>query len=450
MDNSRLTPEQALERVLAAARTLGAGQADAIYGEDESLSLDVFEGRVKGLERSDSVGLGVRVLVDGRPGYSFTERLSPEAIDRAARDAVDLSRFTESIPVELPEDSPLPDVDLAVWSESVPDFSPDSMLELLLEAETAAREADPRVENVPHLGCSRSVSRSVVANSRGVLRSRRSGSVAMGVGLVARQGAVSKMGWDGLTLRTTGGFSPREMARTACMRATSLLDASPMAAGPVPVLFDKHVSGSFLSLFLGSFLADSVQKGQSRLAGMVGERIASEGFDLRTEPHMPGMSGSRTSDGEGVPTSPRALVRDGVLLGFLHNLETAARDGIRPTGDASRGYSGRVGASFGNAVVPLEGGLPLDALLKRHPRVLHVVKLDGSSGCNAISGEISIGVQGFLVEHGSVVQPVDRVTLSGNFFEMLKSVEAVGDSWKNGVQSLLVPALLVNGLVVAS
>lgn len=450
MDNSRLTPEQALERVLAAARTLGAGQTDAIYGEDESLSLDVFEGRVKGLERSDSVGLGVRVLVDGRPGYSFTERLSPEAIDRAARDAVDLSRFTESIPVELPEDSPLPDVDLAVWSESVPDFSPDSMLELLLEAETAAREADPRVENVPHLGCSRSVSRSVVANSRGVLRSRRSGSVAMGVGLVARQGAVSKMGWDGLTLRTTGGFSPREMARTACMRATSLLDASPMAAGPVPVLFDKHVSGSFLSLFLGSFLADSVQKGQSRLAGMVGERIASEGFDLRTEPHMPGMSGSRTSDGEGVPTSPRALVRDGVLLGFLHNLETAARDGIRPTGDASRGYSGRVGASFGNAVVPLEGGLPLDALLKRHPRVLHVVKLDGSSGCNAISGEISIGVQGFLVEHGSVVQPVDRVTLSGNFFEMLKSVEAVGDSWKNGVQSLLVPALLVNGLVVAS
>lgn len=450
MDNSRLTPEQALERVLATALALGAGQADAIYGEDESLSLDVFEGRVKALERSDSVGLGIRVLVDGRPGYSFTERLSPEAIDRTARDAVDLSRFTESIPVELPEDSPLPDVDLAVWSDSVRDFSPDSMLELLLEAETAAREADPRVENVPHLGCSRSVSRSLVANSRGVLRSRRSGSVAMGVGLVARQGAVSKMGWDGLTLRATGGFSPREMALTACMRATSLLEASPMAAGPIPVLFDKHVSGSFLSMFLGSFLADSVQKGQSRLAGMVGKPIASTGFTLRTEPHLPGMSGSRTSDGEGVPTSPRALVQDGVLLGFLHNLETAARDGIRPTGDASRGYSGRVGASFGNAVVPLEGGLPLDDLLKRHPRVLHVVKLDGSSGCNAVSGEISIGVQGFLVEHGSVVQPVDRVTLSGNFFDMLKSVEAVGDSWKNGVQSLLVPALLVNGLVVAS
>jgi len=450
MDNSRLTPEQAVERVLGAARALGVQQADALYGEDESFSLEVFEGRVKTLERSDSVGLGIRVLVDGRPGYSFTERLSLEAIDRAARDAVDLSRFTEALPIELPENSPAPDLDLGVWSESVHDFSPDSMLELLLEAESTAREMDSRIENVPHLGCSRSVSRTVLGNSRGVLRSRQSGSVSMGVGVVAREGAISKMGWDGLTLRRVGGFSSREMARKACDRATSLLGAAPVAPGPLPVLFDKHISGSFLAMFLGSFLADSVQKGQSRLAGLVGRRIASEGFQLRTEPHLPGMSGSRTSDGEGVPTAPRALVQDGILLGYLHNLETAARDGIRPTGDASRGYSGRVGASFGNAVVPLSGGLPHDVLLKRHPRLLHVVKLDGSSGCNPISGEISIGVQGFLIENGAIAQPVDRVTLSGNFFDVLRSIEATGDSWKDGVQSFLVPSLLVDGLTIAS
>lgn len=450
MDNSRLTPEQAVERILATARAAGAAQADALYAEDESLSLDVFEGRVKSLERSDSVGVGIRVLVDGRPGYSFTERLSAEAVDRAARDAVDLSRFTEPLPVELPSDSPEPSVDLGIWSESVQGFSPDAMLALLLEAESAAREADSRVENIPHLGCTRSVSRSVLGNSRGILRKRLSGSVSMGVGVLAREGAISKMGWDGLAQRVAGNFAPTEMARTACTRATSLLGAAPIASGPIPILFDKHVAGSFLSLFLGAFMADSVQKGQSRLAGRIGERIAASGFSLRTEPHLRGMSGSRTTDGEGIPTAPRALIQDGVLQGFLHNIETATRDGIAPTGDAARGYSGRVGASFGNAVVPLEGGLPHEALLRRHPRLLHVVKLDGSSGCNGISGEISIGVQGFLVENGAVVQPVDRVTLSGNFYEMLQSIDATGDSWKHGVQSLLVPSILVGGLTVAS
>ena len=450
MDASQLTPEQAVERILSTAAAAGATQADALYAEDESLSVDVFEGRVKNLERSDSAGVGIRVLVDGRPGYSFTERLSLEAIDRAARDAVDLSRFTEAIPVDLPGNPPHSALDLGIWSESVRDFSPDAMIALLLEAEGAARAADPRIENVPHLGCSRSVSRSVLGNSRGLLHERRGGTVSMGVGVVAREGSVSKMGWDGLVLRANGGFDPSRLARTACERATSLLGASPIAPGTIPVLFDRHVAGSFLSLFLGSFLADSVQKGQSRLAGRIGERVAAPGFHLRTEPHLRGMSGTRAVDGEGVATSPRSLVEDGVLLGFLHNLETAARDGIRPTGDASRGYSGRVGASFGNAVVPLAGGRSHTELLGAHPRLLHVVKLDGSSGCNGVSGEISIGVQGFLVENGTPVRAVDRVTLSGNFFDLLRNIEAIGDSWKDGVQSLLVPSLLVGGLSVAS
>lgn len=447
---ARLTPEQALERALATARAHGAQQADALYGEDESLSLDVFEGQVKNLERSDSAGLGLRVLVDGRPGYSFTERLSVEAIDRAARDAVALSQFTEPLPIDLPETSIVSDDDLGLWSESVKGFTPEAMLELCLEAESAARAADSRIVNIPHLGCSRGVSRVVIANTKGLLRSRQGGSVSMGIGVVAKQGEISKMGWDGITRRETGRFVPAELAAVACGRATSLLGASPIAPGPLPVLFDKHVAGGFLSLFLGSFLGDAVQKGQSRLAGRIGERIATRGFHLRTEPHLKGMSGSRFTDGEGVPTQPRALVEDGVLKGFLHNLETASRDGIAPTGDASRGYSGRVGAGFGNAVVSLTGGKSRKDLLDAHPRMLHVVKLDGSSGCNVVSGEISIGAQGFLVEHGVAVQPVDRITLSGNFLDLLQDIEAWGDSWKDGVQSIFVPDLLIRNLSLAS
>ncbi|MCB9497750.1 MAG: TldD/PmbA family protein [Fibrobacteria bacterium] len=450
MSDTPLSPADALQLALDTAKSLGVGQCDAIYAEDDSLSLDLFEGRVKSLERSDSTGLGLRVLVEGRPGYSFTERLTRPAIERVARDAVALAAFTDALPIELPAPEEVPGIDLEQWSESVDTFDPETMRNLLLEAEAAARQADGRIENVPHLGCSRSRGTTLLANSRGLFSQRRSGSVSMGVGVVAKTGEVSKMGWDGLTLRTTGGFDPGAMARQAVQRATSLLGAGPVPAGTLPILFDRHVAGSFLSLFLSSFLADSVQKGQSRLAGRVGEDIARRGFHLGTRPHLKGMSGSRLRDGEGIPTADRNLIEDGKLLGFLHNLETAARDGIRPTGDASRGYSGRVGAGFSNAVVPLEGGLPREQLLGAHPRLLHVVKLDGSTGCNAVSGEISIGVQGHLVENGRSVRPVDRITLSGNFLDFLKDLEAWGDSWKPGVQSVLVPDLLVKGLAIAS
>jgi PmbA protein len=161
------------------------------------------------------------------------------------------------------------------------------------------------------------------------------------------------------------------------------------------------------------------------------------------------MAGSRRFDGEGLPTAPRRLVEDGILRGFLHNLETASREGVTPTGDAVRGYTGRVGAGFSNLQVDLAGGLPRQGLESAFPRLLHVVKLEGSTGCNPVSGDLSIGVQGFLVEGGSR-SPVDRTSLSGNIFDLLSELVGWGNRHRPGVHSQFVPALLARSLQIAS
>jgi PmbA protein len=442
-----LKPDEALDKILAAAKAAGARSCDAVYEESESLSVDVFEGAVKNLERSDSTGIGLRVLVDGRPGYSFTERLTLEAVERCARDAVALSRFTDPIDIELPGVAEVPESDLGL--SGAREWTPEEIIRTCLEAEVVARDADPRVRNIPHLGGTRGRGRMILANSQGFRGTRESSSVSFGVGVVAREGDVDKMGWDGISWRDPSLFEPATMAREAVSRAVSLLGAKPIPSGTIPVLFDERVAGQFLGIFLGSFLADSVQKGQSRLVGKVGERIAAEGFQLSTQPHMPGMAGSKWFDGEGIPTRARPLVENGVLKGFLHNLETSAKDGISPTGDASRGYTGRVSAGFSNLQVQAFQGNSLDVLQSRFPRCLHVVKLEGSTGCNPVSGDISIGVQGFLMEN-STIAPVDRVSLSGNIFDLLRKLEGVGDRYRPGVHSHFVPALLFSEMDLAS
>jgi len=323
------------------------------------------------------------------------------------------------------------------------------MLELCLEAETAAREADPRVVNIPHLGATRSAGRSLLANTNGFFGERRSGSASFGIGVVARDGGMDKMGWDGISWRDPARLVPRALALRAVDRSVELLGAAPVPSGTLPVLFDERISGAFLSIFLGAFHADAVQKGQSRLVGRVGQRLAPEGFHLSTEPHLVGMSGSRRFDAEGVPTRPRRLLDDGVLRGFLHNVETSTREGLAPTGDAVRGYSGRVSSGFSNLQVDMVAGSPVSALAQAFPKVLHVVKLEGSTGCSPISGDLSIGVQGFLVE-GSVRTPVDRVSLSGNIFDVLEGIEGWGDRCPDGVRSQFVPALLTRSLQIAS
>jgi PmbA protein len=444
-----LDPKEALQLALAEALAAGADQADAQWDESENFSLDVFEGKSRNIERSDSASLGLRVLVGGRPGYASTERATPEAVRKTARDAVALARYTDPTGIRIPEPVAIAPVDLELHHPDAAAVGPERMLRWCLEAEAEALSADSRVVNVPHLGASRGVSRSILANSRGFLGERISASVAIGVGAVARQGGVDKMGWDGATWRNPSRIGPGELARRAVERSTELLGAAPIPSGPLPVLFDRRVSGQFLSIFLGAFLADSVQKGQSRLVGRVGERMGPVGFHLSTDPGLPGMSGSRAFDGEGLPVKPRRILDDGILTGFLHNLETAAREGIAPTGDAARGGSGRVGAGFSNLVVDCTGGKSDDALLAAYPEVLHVVKLEGSTGCNPISGDISIGVQGFRVRGGSR-EPVDRISLSGNFFEILPALAGWGNQPLPGVRSQLVPSLLFESLRVAS
>ncbi|HEX7928761.1 MAG TPA: metallopeptidase TldD-related protein, partial [bacterium] len=62
---------------------------------------------------------------------------------------------------------------------------------------------------------------------------------------------------------------------------------------------------------------------------------------------------------------------------------------------------------------------------------------------------ISIGVQGYLVENGKRVQPVDSVTVAGNVFELLKSIEAQGNRYQPNLSRLYIPPLLVGGLAIA-
>ena len=57
-----------------------AEQFDVIASNSHSEGLSVFQGQVQNTEISDSVGLGLRVIKDGRPGYAHTERLTKEAI----------------------------------------------------------------------------------------------------------------------------------------------------------------------------------------------------------------------------------------------------------------------------------------------------------------------------------------------------------------------------------
>jgi PmbA protein len=452
--SSSLSPQQAIDFLFDAAKVKGAQAYDAVAGESESIGLELFEGKVKSTEISSSRGVGIRLFRDSkegsRPGFAFTERFTPDALARTVDDAWSHANLTDPVDLDLPQPAQLADLDLLSFNPALESVTLEEMKALGLKLEEVAKGGDPRIENVPYLGVSRSGGFSLIANSSGVLYESKSNSISAYVGVVAKQGDVRKMG-----VYSRGGrafdpivFDPELMARRAVERGVELLDAAPVSSDTYPVVFSHRVSGQLFGMFGSPFFAEAAQKGQSRLKDKVGESIAAPLFNLVSDPLIPGAPGSHLFDGEGVPAQRLVVVKDGVFQTFLYNLESAKKAGVAPTGTGSRGYSGKAGTGFANYIVPL-GRDSLESLLGHYPKCLLVVKLEGGSGCSAISGEISIGAQGFLYEHGQRVRAVDRVTLSTNFFDLLPGIRGLSNEYSDAFSSVKVPDVLVESVHVS-
>lgn len=424
-----------------------AEQFDIIASNSHSEGLSVFQGQVQNTEISDSVGLGLRVIKDGRPGYAHTERLTKEAIAQTIRDAVCHTQWTEPVNIKLPSPAKIP--------EGNPNYNPAleklSLAELKdfcieLEKETFARSKE--IVNIPYLGADLNREISIVANSNGLFYTDRDNSVSVGAGAVAIRDGISKLGNFVKSSRDWNEISMKEIADRAATYATELFGAKKIEGGKIPVVFSERIAGRFMNMYASPFIAESMQKGTSRLADKEGLKIASDKFSLWSDPNSENFCNKVYFDSEGSLTRRVEVVKNGVFNEALYNLETAAKAGRSSTGNAARGFGSKMGTTFWNMFVPA-GEASTAELLKMFPKCLLVVRLEGGSGCSAVSGELSIGAHGFWCENGVVQHPVDGVTLSGNFFDIIQNVVGVGNEYYDRFSGIKVPALAISELAVS-
>lgn len=424
-----------------------ADQFDVIAGMDHSEGLSVFQGQVQNTEISDSVGLGIRVFKDGRPGYAHTERFTKETIQQTLKDALCHTQWTEKLDYDLPMPSARP--------EGSPNYNPElesldlaTMKDFCIDLEKATFAKSKEIENIPYLGADMNSARSVMANSNGILYEAKSNSVSAGVGAVAARGDIKKLGVFSKSGRNWNEFNVEEISSRAAGYAVELFGAKKIEGGKIPVIFSERIAPRFVGMYTQPYMAESMQKGLSRLKGKEGEKIAGEAFSIWNAPQSDMFQHMHFCDSEGTPVQNFKVVDNGVFNSALYNLESATRAGVKSTGNGARSFSGKISTDFYNLLVPA-GNMTTAELLKLFPKCLLVVRLEGNSGCSAVSGEFSIGAHGFWCENGVVQHPVDGVTLSGNYFDIIRNIVAVGNEYFDPFGSYKVPALAVSELSVS-
>ena len=439
--------------VLGLARERGLADVEVYARRDVALTLRAHQGELETFQRSDSVGLGVRVLLGEQVGYAYTENLSREALARALGEAAGNAEIVEAQPGSALADAGAepPRVD-SLYNPALEGVALDDEIARLLELERLTREADPRVKAVPGCAYSDSASLTRVASSRGLDRCYRSNATYALVYPIVHADGENKTYFDIALSRDFAALDVEQLSRAAVDGALRRLGAQEIKSGTYPVVFTPKAMADLLSAFSDVFSAKAALEGKSLLAERLGQALASPKLTILDDALLAEGFATRPFDDEGVASRAVALIEDGVFKTFLHNTQTARRMGQASTGHAARGgYKGTLGVAPSNLFVK-PGGHGLQALVAGEGPVVVIDDLQGlHAGTNPISGDFSLQAQGMLYEGGEARHPVHNFTVAGNFLALLAGVEAVGDDLRFYPQGAYIgsPSVRVAGLSIA-
>jgi PmbA protein len=434
------------EDVIARAKKLGADSSDALAIDAQGTDIEMREGEIEKLERTESRGLGLRVFIGQSSAMISGSVFTPESLNRLAETAVVMARaappdsFAGLAPNEfLAKD--MPNLDLV--SSYLPDT--DKLKALALDVEGAALAVKGVTKSG---GASSSASQRKIAlvTSAGFGQTYQRTSVSLSVSAIAGEGTGMERDYDySASCHFDDLKTAKEVGRNAGERAVKRLHARKIASQSVPVIYDQRVASSLLGHLSSAINGAAIARGTSFLKSHMGQQILSKGISIIDDPlRLRGLA-SRPFDGEGLSCSRRELVTDGVLMGWVLDLRSARQLGLAPTGNGSRGLSSPPSPSTSN--LHLEPGhLSPEHMIGSIQQGLYITELIGSS-INTVTGDYSRGASGFWIEQGQLAFPVSEITIAGNLRDMFMTLEPANDLiFKSSTNA---PSCRVEGLTIA-
>ncbi len=269
-------------------------------------------------------------------------------------------------------------------------------------------------------------------NSDGILLHELRPEITLSAVAVAREGDIIERGLESLGLRR-GWLSVhgREgMFRQAAERAVDLLKAPRAPGGRYPVVLDPRLAGVFIHESIGhlseaDFLAENPA---ARTLMKLGRRVGPDDLNVGDDGSASGRRGTLPYDDEGTPTRNTTLIQNGVVVGRLHNRETAARAGEPPTGNA-RALSFRYPpiVRLTNTYIA-NGRGSFDDLIRDIK--LGIYACDATGGRSHLEDFSLTSGYAHMIRNGKVAEMVKPVTLAGKLFETLERIERIGGDFR--------------------
>ena len=410
------------------------------YHNRRSRVLGVRKGEVDEMSSKQFGGVGIRVLAGGAWGFASTSDLSLEGLRNAMGNAEQLARTLTSRKnqkIKLERTSRLAQGDFIIpgyqelWAMPI-----EEKFEFVRNAE---QQLSGEAEKIEAAVCrySEVFEDKIILTSDGAdchiqLARPELRLLAFGVdGSIHSKGRESVGGtgnWDCL-------FHNKAMDQLigdAAEEAVEMLKAPEGEGGKKTVILAPAMVGLLSHEAIGHTVEADFVKSGSVAAGKLGQVVASPLLtlcDSGYSEYNAGAGGELPVDDEGVLCRKTSIIRQGKLVNYLHNRESAAEFGVEPAGNARAWvFNDEPLIRMRNTYIE-PGQDRLDDMIAGIEDGYYI---DGPGGGQAdATGEFMFGASKVRrIQNGHLAGYVRELTVSGKAFDVLQSVDAVSQDFR--------------------
>ena len=396
-------------------------------------------GDVENIQYHNDEALTVTCIDGKRKGIASTNNLSDESIELTIEKSKTIASFLETDKHQgLAKENLINEFDIDCGINFPKELSTEELVNMTIECEKSALDYDKRINNSEGSEYAYSQSNNLILNSHGAAGSYSSTSYTLSCVVIAEEEGLKERDYAFSTRRSFNQIGdPKAIGHESAKKVISRLGAKSISTRKCPIILTPELSAGLFSSFLSAINGNNIYKKNSFLRDFINKKVFSDHISISEQPNLKEGLGSRPFDSEGVITSDKLIVEDGVLNTYLLDTYSASQLSLKSTGNS--GYSNILINStkpmMSNLVESIDNGILVTELM--------------GSGANMLTGDYSRGAFGYLIENGKISYPVTNFTIASNMIEMFKNIEEIGNDYylnsKIKCGSLMINDMTVGG-----
>lgn len=429
------------------AKEAGLLESEVVIVRGSSTQMGVYKGAVENYSVATTITIAARGIFNGKMGFALSEkddRTTPHYLIDQIKTSASVSESDDlAIIFEGSEKYRRSNI----FNRELTEISESDKLNNLFLVEKALFDREKRVTDVESVVYVEQENDRRMFNSYGLKLMAKQNYYYYMANVVVREDGDTKTGYHIFLDNNHDNFNLNKFVDDVLEKAIAKLGGKPVPTKGYPVVLNPRVTASLLAAYLTNANAENVEKQTSLFIGKLNERVANPKITVTDAPLTKNVFFTYFDD-EGVAKFNKPIIQRGVLKTYLHNLSTAKKAGVEPTGNAVNN-GGKIGIGISNVVLK-PGRKTFDEMIAPIAEGVFITEVMGlHSGLNPTSGDFSLQASGFVIRAGQLAEPVNLITVSGNLIKLFNDVKDVANENELQLSSYTTSSVYIKKLNIA-